>query len=203
MPERVCCNTEFLPFRLLREARVLALRITDPDRYRAITALREARRAAQRLAGARDRRAIKACESALHTHMQSSLSGRMRISSRSLLPIVDELFSLLDHAAEALEGVRGGQAPLAGMFGDIAQLIGCLEMQVSASSYSGASLYAGRFIAMASALRDSVREGRRLAMGAEDQAARATVLTSVERLLASVCRCSHASAKSRTRRSSR
>ncbi len=42
MPERVCCNTEFLPFRMLRAARLLALSLTGTDRYRAIMARPEA-----------------------------------------------------------------------------------------------------------------------------------------------------------------
>lgn len=201
MPERVCCNTEFLPFRMLRAARILALSLTDPDRYRAIMALRQARRAALRLAAARDRRAIKACEASLHTHMQRSLAGRMKLSSRSLLPLVDEMFSLLDGTAEAMERSGRRQARASALLEALGDLIGCLEMQLGAASRSGAVNYSGRFIDGACALRSGLLDARRQAMSEEDQAAQATALTALEALLACVCRTSHAAARGRPRRS--
>lgn len=200
MPERVCCNTEFLPFRMLRAARILALSLTDPDRYRAIMALRQARRAALRLAAARDRRAIKACEASLHTHMQRSLAGRMKLSSRSLLPLVDEIFTLLDGAAGTMERPGRGQPRASALLTAMGELIGCLELQLGAASRSGAATYAGRFIERAGALREGLLDARRQAMSDEDQAAQATALTALGALLACICRTSHAAARGRPRR---
>lgn len=206
MPERICCNPEFLPFRLLRSARVAAMRFTDPDRYAAIAAIRAAGRTAALLARGANRGLLAAGEAEVYTLLQRSLAGKSRVSRHSLLPAAADIFLRVKNVVSAMHDCRrpraGGPDVIAellpGLLEEAASLLSCLELQLGAASVHGAQLYGNRFRQKEADLRALLRRARTGIPGlpAEARPLRAaTVLTAFDELLASISRTAYAASK--------
>jgi hypothetical protein len=206
MPERICCNTESLPFKLLRSARVAALRLTDPERHGTIVAVREAGRIATLLASGSNRRAVAAAEASVYTQLQRALKGRTRLSRNSILPLAAEIFI---HTKEVILASHTLRRPsqAAGLLAELlrgaAAALYCLELQLGAASLQGVRTYREKFRACELRLREELRAARAQTLAMDDHAAclaAATALTAFEKLLAAVAGTSYAASRRALRR---
>lgn len=207
MPERVCCNTEFLPFKLLRSARVAVFRLIDPDRYGAIIAVREARLMTGLLAVGHNRRLLVKSEAAVYTRLQSALKGKARISPNSLLSLAAGIFMEIKKVAGAVyavkPGPRGRSSPIPALMNGASELLSCLELQISAVSDSGVRFYVKRFYGKAAELREELRAAR-VGIHCGDDGdcvpGTATALAAFETFLSAAEKTAYAAAKSARRR---
>jgi hypothetical protein len=172
MPDQISCDAELLPFRLLRAARTALFRITDPDRYRTILAVREAGKAADMLARYGGGTALRRSETAVYTHLQSALRGKASLSPRSPLPLAAHTFMAFKKVAkEVFAGSRkapGQRTALEPLLQSSAVMLGCLERQLCAPSASAVRHYGDEFHRRLASLRDETRALRGRVLCAEE-----------------------------------
>lgn len=159
----------------------LWLRITAPDTHRAAKILSLIRKATRLLAYSCSSRALRKVDADIYTQIQSALKGKTKISSRSILPRAEKLFTAVSDLLRFLESVPGDRTVLSGIITDNMTaadgLLLALERQICAATAARALKHSLEFSSRVEAMRARLAQSRHEIHSCRDFSASLNALT--------------------------
>lgn len=166
---------------LAAAAERLWLRVTAPDTHRAARILSLIRKSTRLLAYSCSSRALRKVDAGIYTQIQSALKGKTKISSRSILPRAEKLFTAVSDLLRFLESVPGDRTVLSGIITDNMTaadgLLLALERQICAATAARALKHSLDFSRRAEAMRAGLARSRHEIHSSKDFSASLNALT--------------------------